>query len=104
MMIAKIRLVFFERLFFYECTEVVEFLRPLVSELDDQEDYATKDRDGHVPPKGSAAGHLERRPREHDRDRRGEEDGGVHRPDGHVEKSVRPQAGLGIEPQKNVGG
>ena len=48
MLVAEIRFVFLERARLNEGAEVVELLRPLVGQLDDEKDHAAEDRDPHV--------------------------------------------------------
>ena len=103
-MVPQIRLVFFERIFLNERAEVFELLRPLIDELHSEKNYAAQNGDQHVPPISAKAPHLQRRPCHHHRDRRRDQDGRIHCAHRNVQQSVGPDAGIRIEPEKNVGG
>ncbi len=104
MVVPEIGLIFLERILLDKRAEVLKLLRPFVGQFHRQEGHAAQDRDEHVPPVGMKLPHLERRPRHHDRDRGGDENRRVHRADWHVQQSMRPGSGRGIEPEKNVSG
>ena len=104
MFVPEVRLVFLESAGFNVGAKVIELLRPLVGQLDDEKEDAAEDRDPHVNPVGRQSAHFERGPREHDRDRRSDQDSGIHRSDRHVEEAVWPVTGLGIKSQEDVGG
>ena len=69
MVITQERLVLLQRLLFQLYAEVVELLRPLVGELDDEEDDAAQNCDRHVKAIARELPHLQRRPSQHNRDR-----------------------------------
>ena len=64
--VAEIRLVLCERFLFDERSEVLEFLRPFVGQLDDEEDRPAEDRDTHPQLVLRKLPHFQRSPREHD--------------------------------------
>ena len=104
MFVPQIRFIFFQLIFFNEGAKVLEFLRPLVSQLHHQKGHSAKNGDRHVDSVLGQVTHLQRRPRQHDRDRWRDQDGGVHGADRNVQQTVRPIPRPGIESQKNVGG
>ena len=100
--VAEVPLVLFERSWFDENAVVLKFLRPFVIKLNEQKDDPAQNGSEHVPPIGAVAAHFQRGPGEDHRDRGQDQDRRVHRPDWHVEKTVRPFARLRVESKENV--
>ena len=69
MFVPEIRLVLLQRVRFNVSAEVIVLLRPFVTQLDDEKDDSADNRDSHVNLVAGELPHLQRRPRQHHRDR-----------------------------------